>query len=360
MALSATIQPGPPSTSIQRSLGMSGKDFYVFRSSNERPNTQFIMQPLEHGLGGKEFPALIPYLNSGRKTVIHCRTIADVFRVFVYLWKAQPEGADRLKRVQMYHSLRSFDDNSEILRLLEEDPRCQVVIATIAFANGLNVKSLLDSLSLGFPETVDQMWQEKGRVGRNPDTAARGVVFFQPSVLADAEKQIAGLDAPPAAPQINPKTGKPRCKKKIKPMEHAKALLLIEKRCYIAAINRIYQNPPMETSTLDCIATKRRLPCSLCAARREISLTFPPSPLPSGITLPPFTPSVAMQEPLSAAQKKLKLTKKERGIAAASLATFGETIFFLPRLHFHHHTRPSSVSELHNPRYCDKLMDFCA
>jgi superfamily II DNA helicase RecQ len=93
----------------------------------------------------------------------------------------------------MYHSLRSVEDNEEILWLLEEDPLCQVVIATIAFANGLNVKSLLDSLSMGMPPTADQLWQEKGRVGRDPDTAARGVFFFfEPSALAQAEKQIAG------------------------------------------------------------------------------------------------------------------------------------------------------------------------
>jgi ATP-dependent helicase YprA (DUF1998 family) len=92
----------------------------------------------------------------------------------------------------MYHSLRDAEENQEILRLLDEDAECQVVIATIAFANGLNVKSLLDSISVGFPDTVDQLWQEKGRVGRDTQTAARGVVLFQPSALAAAEKQIAG------------------------------------------------------------------------------------------------------------------------------------------------------------------------
>ncbi|KAJ7125422.1 P-loop containing nucleoside triphosphate hydrolase protein, partial [Mycena epipterygia] len=166
MALSATLQPGTPSDAICTTLGMSGDDFHIFRSSNERPNTQFIMEPLEHGIGGNEFPELLRYINSGRKAVVHCRRIDDVFRLFVYLWKAQVPGPNRLRRVQMYHSLRSSEDNEEILRLLDEDPSCQIVIATIAFANGLNVKALLDSLSLGFPDTVDQLWQEKGRVGR--------------------------------------------------------------------------------------------------------------------------------------------------------------------------------------------------
>ncbi|KAJ6549531.1 P-loop containing nucleoside triphosphate hydrolase protein [Mycena vulgaris] len=191
MALSATLQPGLATKSVCSSLGMLGDNFYIFRNTNERPNTQFIMEPLENGVGGKIFPQLLRYLNSRRKAIIRCRTIDDVLRVFIYLWKALPPGPHRLRRLKMYHSLRSFEDNVEILQLLDEDPECQVVIATIAFANGLNATSLLDSILLGFPDTVDQLWQEKGRVGRNPETAAWGVVLFQPSSLAAAEKQIA-------------------------------------------------------------------------------------------------------------------------------------------------------------------------
>ncbi|KAJ7601484.1 P-loop containing nucleoside triphosphate hydrolase protein [Mycena rosella] len=95
---------------------------------------------LQSGIPTKSiFPQLLEYLNSRRKAVIHCRTIDDVLRVFLYLWKSLPLGPHRLRRIKMYHSLRSTSENEEILRLLDEDPECQVVIATIAFANGLNV-----------------------------------------------------------------------------------------------------------------------------------------------------------------------------------------------------------------------------
>lgn len=192
LALSATLQPGSASNAVCSSLGMLGDNFYEFRSSNERPNTQFIMEPLQNGVGGKIFPQLLEYLNSRRKAIVHVRTIDDVLRVFIYLWKSLPPGPHRLRRLKMYHSLRSTKDNEEILRLLDEDPECQVVIATIAFANGLNVKALLDSISLGVADTVDQVVQEKGRVGRDADTAARGVVLFQPTTLAAAQKQLEG------------------------------------------------------------------------------------------------------------------------------------------------------------------------
>ncbi|KAJ7870151.1 hypothetical protein B0H14DRAFT_2345764, partial [Mycena olivaceomarginata] len=141
MALSATVQPGAALNSICSS---------------------------------KIFPQLLAYLNSGRKTVIHCRTIDDILRIFLYLWKSLPPGPHRLRRLKMYHSLRSVKENEEILRLLDEDPECQVIIATVAFANGLNAKSLLDSLSVGCADTLDQIVQEKGHVGRDPETAARG------------------------------------------------------------------------------------------------------------------------------------------------------------------------------------------
>ncbi|KAJ7772883.1 P-loop containing nucleoside triphosphate hydrolase protein [Mycena maculata] len=228
--LSATLQPGAATNSVCKSLGMLGDTVHVLRRSNERPNTQFIMQALAHGLGGRQFPLLLPYLNAGRKTVIHCRTIADVFSVFMCLWNCQQPGPGRLKRVQMYHSLRSSEDNEKILQLLEDEPECQIVIATIAFSNGLNVKALLDSIYLGFPDTVDQLWQEKGRVGRNPDTSARGIVLYQPSVLAAAEKQLsAPAAAPSPPPQPTAPSAKPKRKRKVKPMEHAEALVLVEK-----------------------------------------------------------------------------------------------------------------------------------
>ncbi|KAJ6568950.1 P-loop containing nucleoside triphosphate hydrolase protein [Mycena capillaripes] len=297
LGLSATLQPGSATKSVCSSLGMLGDNFYLFRSSNERPNTQFIIETLENGVGGKVFPQLLPYLNSRRKAVIHCRTIDDV------------------------------------LRLLDEDPECQVVIATIAFANGLNVKALLDSISLGFPDTVDQLWQEKGRVGRNPETAARGVVLVQPSAFAAAEKQLAGTSAASATattaksrqkkrlipvqlavtatatstPSEPATTAKTKRKKNPKPMEHAKAL-----------------NPPLETTTKDCITAQRRLPCSLCAVRNNVTLAFPGPALPPGVKLPLFIhPTV---EPISMLDKKLKLTAKKREQAEPVLVEFGETV----------------------------------
>ncbi|KAJ7771894.1 hypothetical protein B0H14DRAFT_2632364 [Mycena olivaceomarginata] len=223
------------------------------------------MAPLAHGIGGSEFPSLLEFIQSGRKGVVHCRTIDLVFRVYVYLWKCQAPGPHRLRRVKMYHSLRTAEDNQQILADLENDPHCQLVIATVAFSNGLNVKSLLDSISMGVPETVDKLCQDQGRVGRDPTTFARARCWppekqlgLPPSVKSKPRKKTAA-----AAEPVDPPSAKGKPKKKPVPMEPARAAVLTEKICYIAAFNRTYQNPPLEITILDCNAAGRPYPFTL-------------------------------------------------------------------------------------------------
>ncbi|KAJ7723583.1 hypothetical protein B0H16DRAFT_1598594 [Mycena metata] len=119
--------------------------------------------------------------------------------------------------------------------------------------------------------------------------------------------------------------------------------MLVEEHCYVALWNRIYQNPPIELTTRDCIAAKRPRPCSLCQSRANIKLTFPPSPLPPGLVLPPFIRPITNQSPaLSASKKKLKLKKKERTEAETTLTIFGETVRLTERKHSINQRRPRS------------------
>jgi superfamily II DNA helicase RecQ len=192
VALTATLAPGAATSSVCTSLGLFDGAFHLIRCSNERPNVQFIMQTLTHGLTGYEFPDLLPFLNTGRKICIHCATLDLVFRVYVYIWRLQPPTADKFRRVRMYHSLCPAAYNDETIHLIDNDPQCQIVICTVAFTNGINARKLLDSISLGFAKTVDIMWQEKGRVGREPETVARGVVLVQLSSISAAMKQLEG------------------------------------------------------------------------------------------------------------------------------------------------------------------------
>ena len=101
-ALSATLQPGMDTDVVTKSLGMIPDIFALLCQSNERPNMQFTIEVLGHGLGGCEFPCLLPYLVSGRKTVVHCRTVEMVFRAYVYFWRMLPTGADKLRQLRTY------------------------------------------------------------------------------------------------------------------------------------------------------------------------------------------------------------------------------------------------------------------
>jgi hypothetical protein len=103
--------------------------------------------------------------DADRKTVIHRATLDLVIRVYVYIWRLQRRNADKMRPVRMYTSLCSAEYNQETLHLIDEDPEFQIIIATIAFSNGMNARSILDSISLGFSSTLDNLLQEKGRAG---------------------------------------------------------------------------------------------------------------------------------------------------------------------------------------------------
>jgi superfamily II DNA helicase RecQ len=190
VGLTATLEPGSPTVSVCKSLGFFEGNFTLIRRSNERPNTQFAVQFLTHGLNGDKFPDILPYLATGRKTIIHCRTVNQVSQVYAYIWRLQPDGTNKLLRARVYHSICPADYNKQTIELLETEPHLQIVVSTVAFSNGLNAKSLLDSLSLGFGSTFNESWQENGRVGRDPKTTGRGIIFAHRSVIKEAESYL--------------------------------------------------------------------------------------------------------------------------------------------------------------------------
>jgi superfamily II DNA helicase RecQ len=189
-ALTATLQPGSMTTSVCRSLGFQSNAFHLLRRSNERTNVQFLLYPLTHGLGGSQFPDLLQYLAEGRKTIIYCATIELCWRVFVFLFRLLPRGPQRLRRIRLYHAMCWAEENEETVAMLRDDPLCQVVVATVAFGQGFNVKSLLDSISLGLPKSVAQTMQQGGRVARDPETTGRAIVLAQASAYSAAQKYL--------------------------------------------------------------------------------------------------------------------------------------------------------------------------
>ncbi|KAJ7725279.1 P-loop containing nucleoside triphosphate hydrolase protein [Mycena maculata] len=332
-ALTATLQPGLRTKSVCKALGFLQGTFHMYRRSNERKNVQFILRPLTHSLGGEEFPDLIQYLVSNRKTIIYCATIELCWRVYIYLLRLLPPGPRRMTRVRLYHAMCWPEENEKTVALMRDDPMCQIIVATVAFGQGFNVKSLLDSVQLGVAKTVEQTNQQAGRVGRDPFTTGRAVVLVQASAYKSAEKFLA----------------KGKNSKSLTTMNNEKAMMLTTKTCLIAFFNKLYANST-PGSTLDCIALPRCLPCSNCLPRFSGTLVFEPSPLQAGPErLRPFSrpesPAVALAPYRS---PNTKLTQKMCTAADAELRKFRTQVQKLERNYDLYGSAPAS-SYLSNP-----------
>ncbi|KAG6843076.1 hypothetical protein H0H93_002313, partial [Arthromyces matolae] len=205
-----------------------------------------------------------------RKMVIYCETIDLCWRVVSYLWSLLPDGPEKRTRVRLYHAMCWPEENEETVRLIRDDPKCQVIVATIAFAQGFNVKPLLDCIQLGVPSSLNQLVQQEGRIGRDGLSLSRCIVLAQPKVLEAAERYMRGLytislcsfeltcDAVhfplemPALPDSTvTKPSKVKKPQKVPNMDPSKARLLVERKCLTSRRNILYQNPPPEQSALD-------------------------------------------------------------------------------------------------------------
>jgi len=134
--------------------------------------------------------------------------------------------------------------------------------------------------------------------------------------------------------------------KKAKPaMELVKAQLLVEKVCYISRLNKIFGNSPSEVTWLNCYAANRPLPCNLCLGQFGHILSFAPSPWAPG--LPPLVPFIiplsTVNITLTAQQKRLKLTKKERDHVQPKLLKFGEAVWLAEQGQGENPQRPRSA-----------------
>ncbi|THU81363.1 P-loop containing nucleoside triphosphate hydrolase protein [Dendrothele bispora CBS 962.96] len=326
-AITATMQPGSPFESVCLSLGFSGPKFHLLRYSNECPNVEISVKLLTTAIGGREFPQLLPYLNQCRKTIIHVRTIELGYRVFLYIFRNAPQTYNRHYRIRMYSALAPDQYNKRTVELLLNDGRCQIVIATKAFSLGIHAKTLQDSISIGTPDTQCELDQSGGRVGRDRNTNARRIVFVTSKEMGEAHKRTRNIAT------------KTRC------MDLAKSQFLTEKICRVSRLNKIYANPPIETSFLDCIQAKRRLPCDVCRTRYDLLdtsiLTFPPSPHLS--KLPPFK----IHSDMSQSNKKRgaradKPTKKEADGIRKGLAIYEREVYLEERLRLPHRNIPHS------------------
>ncbi|KII85950.1 hypothetical protein PLICRDRAFT_64754, partial [Plicaturopsis crispa FD-325 SS-3] len=134
--------------------------------TSARPNVRTMIHELGHSLDGFNFPEILWAIEDGQKAVLYAVSIDLGFRLAIYLWHNMAPGAKRLVRVRIWNSLMSSEHNAETLRLFRDDPECCVIIATIAFGMGMNVRNIKTVGNVGLPTSYSAKKQQDGRAGR--------------------------------------------------------------------------------------------------------------------------------------------------------------------------------------------------
>ncbi|KAJ7056594.1 P-loop containing nucleoside triphosphate hydrolase protein [Mycena amicta] len=151
LGLTATLRAGEPWDMISKSLAFESHTLRIIHKSNRRPNVQFIFRPLSSGIGGVLFPDLDFVLESGRRTVVFCKTVSLSFRVACYLLRKAHTNGDWTKildKIRVYTSLYDFDFNQRTLELMEAG-KVRVVVSTDALSVGWNPPGVLDVIVFG-------------------------------------------------------------------------------------------------------------------------------------------------------------------------------------------------------------------
>ncbi|THU88271.1 P-loop containing nucleoside triphosphate hydrolase protein [Dendrothele bispora CBS 962.96] len=246
-ALTATSAVGEPTAALCRSLGLIADNYHLIRRSNERSNMHLVIETYKKTPGGSKYARILDYLRSGRKAVIHVNTIPEAYAIYTYLWDFIPSEFNRLRRMRMFHSLCPDKYNNETFNLIESDPYLQVIIATAGFTQGVNRKKILDSISFGFPSTLDDFWQAKGRVGRDPASLCRGIAIISPKLLKSAADVVKMHKDPTYT--IKSKNSQSNNIKTFETLAIEKALFLVEPTCRIANANIYYVLADQSTVT---------------------------------------------------------------------------------------------------------------
>lgn len=151
IAVTATLAPGKDVYSLLEALQLKNEGFHCVRLSSERPNVRTIVMELSRSLNTHTFPDINFVFQRGIKAVIYCSTIDLGFRVAMYGWRQYPPGAEQLKNVRLWNSMTSASYNAHTLELFRDNVNTSVIVATVAFGMGMNIKNITHSINHGLP-----------------------------------------------------------------------------------------------------------------------------------------------------------------------------------------------------------------
>jgi hypothetical protein len=196
---SATVRHGAPYDNISHLLGLRPTKLHLIRRSNYRPEIQLLFRTLYSPIEGDSFPELHWVLNSGRPTLIFCKTISLGTRIHAYLFNASPPG-NRDKNIRLYNSLNWDNHNAETRNLLAGIPGtsdyCQIGIGTDTLSVGVDMPAIADAILVGDVDDSDEAFQKFGRLARRAGLVInpRGIVYTTLAALEAAERAIAAAE----------------------------------------------------------------------------------------------------------------------------------------------------------------------
>jgi hypothetical protein len=291
----ATLAPGHAYDSLVYSaLSLKPGNFHCQRLSTERPNVRTVITELTHGLNSYKFPDISwVFTTESIKVVLYCRTLELGFRIAMYGWSLC--GEDPLGCVRLWNSLTSPSYNEKTLQYFHDNPRTCVIVASIAFGMGMNVKNITHSINLGIPDSCDALVQQNGRAGRDLTSESWGWTYVEPSVMAavrnsnsaerreDETREVCSDPETSHGSSARKTNAKPKSRQKKSTNKSAggeknnvaaggraldgNLLRLLQAhergRCLEAEKNDIYGNPG-ELAKANCQQAQRPLPCSSC------------------------------------------------------------------------------------------------
>ena len=102
------------------------------------------------------------------KVVVYCRTIDIVISVWNYFRPRIPDVHTESCPVSMFHGATAEAKKKYVLsEFPKPDSRVRIVIATVAFGMGINVKDIRTVINYGVPTSLEDFVQESGRAGRD-------------------------------------------------------------------------------------------------------------------------------------------------------------------------------------------------
>ncbi|EAU91758.2 ATP-dependent DNA helicase RecQ [Coprinopsis cinerea okayama7 len=281
--------------------------FHCLRTTIQRPNICTAVAELTHPITSTSFPDLKWLFQPGIKAVVYVASLDLQWRVASYGWRFYPLRRQH-RAVRLWSSMTSASYNQTTLDLFAQDPETSVIVATVAFGMGMNVRNIQFSINLGVPESLESLVQQNGRAGRNLMMEAFGLTYVPQSILDSLRKDIAELNNDDASPQAlyqraiafkrirvpSPNTTK---KPKEDPVDRLDVYLRGFLLAYLLGLcleceKNISLGNPLYDPAVTCTAAQRTLPCGSCDIQWHVRLQRylppppPPPPPPTVSTIP--------------------------------------------------------------------------